>query len=184
MATVYLIKQKNKNSFYVGSSVNYKARYSLHKYNTNTPRAKDYNCPLYKYIRENGGFNNFVFSILEEIENITIKSLREKEQYYIKLYEQKGYLINKRYENQNSYSVDYARKKYYKNYERSKSYNRKCYIKHKETRLEYSKNYDSQKCYNKFTNKICTYSALKKYFRKHEIKESPIKYLVKGALNG
>lgn len=184
MAQVYLISQKNKNAFYIGSSKNCRTRFSMHKYNTNNPSAKDYNCPLYKYIRDNGGLDNFSFIILEELGNIETKDLRVREQFFIELYEKQGYLINKHYENQDSYSAAYSRKKYYKNYINNRAIQKKSYEKYKSARLEYSKKFDSRKCFNKWTNKICTYSAIKQYLRKHGIKESPSAYLIKGALNG
>ena len=59
-------KDPNVSDFYIGSTTNKRARKSKHKsdcYNTNK---NYYNSRVYQCIRENGGFDNWSFIIIEE----------------------------------------------------------------------------------------------------------------------
>ena len=64
--------------FYVGSSVNFKARKYAHKSNCNNIKRREYNYKVYRYIRENGGFDNWDFEILLEPEVENKKELKLK----------------------------------------------------------------------------------------------------------
>ena len=61
---MYEIKCLNANitKTYIGSTCNFNRRKSQHKYNTNTESGKKYNRYLYTFIRENGGWNQFIIS--------------------------------------------------------------------------------------------------------------------------
>ena len=64
---------------YVGHTINSKNRRSSHKtlcYNTN---CKDYNMPLYQFIRNNGGWNNFDLVLIETMEVKNSLETRKKE---------------------------------------------------------------------------------------------------------
>ena len=65
---------------YVGSTSNFAIRKSNHKSVCNNANSKDHNYRLYRYIRSNGGFNNWTFTILEQRNNMTKKRklLRER----------------------------------------------------------------------------------------------------------
>ena len=54
---------------YVGSTTNYAKRITKHKSDCNNPRDKKFNLKVYKYIRINGGFDNWGFTILEHVDN-------------------------------------------------------------------------------------------------------------------
>ena len=54
---------------YVGSTSNYAQRIIEHKSYCNNPRSGNYNYKVYKYIRVNGGFDNWGFTILEHVDN-------------------------------------------------------------------------------------------------------------------
>jgi hypothetical protein len=54
---------------YVGSTTNYAERIYKHKSDCNNPRSKNFNLKVYAYIRTNGGFDNWGFSILEHVAN-------------------------------------------------------------------------------------------------------------------
>ena len=58
---------------YVGSTSNFAIRKSNHKSVCNNANSKDHNYRLYRYIRSNGGFNNWTFTILEQRNNMTKK---------------------------------------------------------------------------------------------------------------
>ena len=52
-------KDVNVKEIYVGSSINMKARKTNHKTDCNNINSRIYNSTVYKYIRENGGFDNW-----------------------------------------------------------------------------------------------------------------------------
>jgi predicted GIY-YIG superfamily endonuclease len=57
---IYKIYQKSEPSMvYIGSSTNFKRRKSQHKKNISNRRSKAYHYPLYQYIRNQGGWENF-----------------------------------------------------------------------------------------------------------------------------
>lgn len=70
-SSVYKIKCKDNtiNEIYIGSSSNFKKRCSDHKYfcKTNTESNRAYNTPVYKFIRDHNGIDNWDFVVLEEI---------------------------------------------------------------------------------------------------------------------
>lgn len=57
-------------SCYVGSTSNYAKRIHNHKFNCTNPTSEKYNFKVYQYIRENGGFDDWTFSILEHLETV------------------------------------------------------------------------------------------------------------------
>jgi len=126
LITFYKIESKDKNILdcYVGSTSNFPKRILDHKSSCNLVTCNIYNYPVYKFIRENNGFKNFEFIILEEINCKTNEERYLKERKFIELYnanlnqinpirtlEDKNKCIKKwRQENINYW------KEYYKNY--------------------------------------------------------------------
>ncbi len=55
------------NDFYIGSTTNYYVRKRVHKSNCKNPLLKAYKFKLYTFIRENGGFDNWKFTVLDNI---------------------------------------------------------------------------------------------------------------------
>lgn len=93
---VYKISHKTNqtNLIYIGSTEDYKYRIWKHKYCCNTPHYYKYSSPLYKFINENGGWDNFEFTVLYEFnEDISKKELLQKEGEFINIY--KDLCINK-----------------------------------------------------------------------------------------
>jgi len=78
---VYKLCCDNVNEFYIGSSFDMKLRKYKHKNNCNNSKQKKYNYKVYKYIRDNGGFDNWKFEILveKEFENKTALHIKEQE---------------------------------------------------------------------------------------------------------
>lgn len=70
---------------YVGSTTDKKSRKANHKISCNNQYNKNYNLPVYQFIRENGGFDNFDFIILEEYPCENKIQLKQKERYWIEL---------------------------------------------------------------------------------------------------
>ena len=59
MACVYIIRHKNSNDCYIGSTNDFKHRRWNHISDSNNEKSRHYNYKLYKFIRENGGWDNF-----------------------------------------------------------------------------------------------------------------------------
>ena len=68
LCIMYKIYSKDKKYIYIGSTKNLKKRINKHKSNChNTNDIKKYNLKVYKTIRENGGWNEFIIEKIEEI---------------------------------------------------------------------------------------------------------------------
>lgn len=82
---IYMIKCKDENitDCYIGSTINICSRKKYHKCVCNNPDNKAYNYKVYKFIRDNGGFDNFSVEVIKEVEINDKKELRqlEAEQY-------------------------------------------------------------------------------------------------------
>ena len=65
---IYRLFNSNYEECYIGSTTNYKRRIIGHRTNCNNINRKEYNCKVYKFIRENDGFNEWQFEILEQLE--------------------------------------------------------------------------------------------------------------------
>jgi hypothetical protein len=63
-----IIDNNNKDEFYIGSTKNLSSRISHHKKNVKNKVGKLYWTKLYLYIRNNGGWDNFTFTKIDEIE--------------------------------------------------------------------------------------------------------------------
>ena len=77
---VYKLKclDKSIEDFYIGSSVDIKKRIASHKSDCNNSNSKKYNFKVYKFIRNNGGWDNWEFEILLEVSVISKEELRIK----------------------------------------------------------------------------------------------------------
>lgn len=66
---IYKINCKNTEikDCYIGFSKGMKMTRILHKNNTNNENLRCYNYPVYKFIREHGGFYNWSITILETV---------------------------------------------------------------------------------------------------------------------
>lgn len=86
-AVVYKIFCKDPNfiEYYIGSSADIIKRKNNHKTACNNSNDPHYNIYLYKQIRENGGFQNFYFEILEQVSCKNKAELLLREMYYINL---------------------------------------------------------------------------------------------------
>ena len=83
--TFYRLFNLNFEECYVGSTTNYKKRIQYHKSDCNNPNSNHHNRKVYKFIRENGGFKNWQFEIIEE-QILNHKDALEIESDYILLY--------------------------------------------------------------------------------------------------
>ena len=106
MKCVYKLKSRDKEitEFYIGSSMNYYNRKTIHKCNSNNLNRREYCYPLYMFINVNGGFENWEFEVIKEYKFITKKELNMNEQYYKDLLKPH---LNER----NAYGLDIERNK-------------------------------------------------------------------------
>ena len=65
-AVIYKLEHVDGASVYVGSTTNLSARRNAHKTNSLNPASKEFNSPLYKAIREAGGFEYFKVMVIKE----------------------------------------------------------------------------------------------------------------------
>lgn len=64
---------------YVGSTGNFSQRKSHHKHNCHNPNRPAYTTKVYQYIRSNGGFANWTFDVLLEVEGLNqVEKLRQE----------------------------------------------------------------------------------------------------------
>ena len=84
-ATIYKISCRDIKitECYVGSTEDYTQRCRGHKSACNNTNDKDHNLKVYKYIRANGGFENF---IIDQIIDCEIEDRYDAELYYFKLF--------------------------------------------------------------------------------------------------
>ena len=83
--TFYRIFNLNLEECYVGSTTNYNQRIAGHKSICNNPNELRYNTKVYKFIRENGGFKNWQFEIID-IQNLIKKEASNIENEYRMIY--------------------------------------------------------------------------------------------------
>ena len=83
---IYRIQDnKDPYEFYIGSTLNLSRRKSHHKKNSKNKVGKLYWCKLYVYIREHGGWDNFTFSKIHEMEVESLAKCVEEEQAIINM---------------------------------------------------------------------------------------------------
>lgn len=75
-------KDENIKDCYIGSTTNLNRRWIEHKSVCNNKKVKEYNYKLYKFIRENGGINNFNIVEIEKIK-CNKKNSFIKERYWV-----------------------------------------------------------------------------------------------------
>jgi GIY-YIG catalytic domain len=75
----------NHENYYVGSTTNFVKRKAEHKSNSNNEKDKKYNLPIYKFIRETGGWidNDWDMILIESYpECKTSEELRKYERFH------------------------------------------------------------------------------------------------------
>lgn len=136
---------ESKKDFYIGSTSNLNSRMSYHRYNS---QYLTKNTKFYNYIKDNGGWNNFNYEVLEVFDNCdSKKKIQIEREFYEKLKPtlntNKVGRTQKEYRDDNkekltNYTNDYNKK----NRERINKRNRENYNKYKSTRQVYHKKYN------------------------------------------
>ena len=137
-------KDTSIDQIYVGSTCNLKKRIILHKSDCYNENSKGFNLPLYKFIRENGGFNNFTYEVLDDCIDVNCKEdLLKKERMYYDLL--KPSLNSFRpcitLEEKIEYGKEYGKEYYENNKERFKEYGKEYYENNKQKVNERRKDY-------------------------------------------
>jgi len=160
-------KDPNVTEIYIGSTTNFIKRKHSHKCNcnNNSEKNKHYNSKVYKFIRDNGGWENWDMIQIIEYSCENKKQLESKERYYIELLKSSlnGQLpTRKREEYQKQYRLD-NRDKILEN---KKQYDKKNQDKIKEYQKQYR--LDNQDKTNKYyeNNKDKILEQKKQYYLK------------------
>ena len=157
----------NITDIYVGSTTNFIRRKCTHKSACNNKNDKKYNRYVYKFIRNNGGWDNWSMILLREYSTTNKKQLERKERKYI---EKLGATLNSHiptrtqsewYEDNKELSCERSRVNYANNKEHYKKMNKDRYEANKEEVLEQQREY-----YNK--NKQMILEREKKYREKNK----------------
>ena len=84
---VYKIYCKNTSitDVYIGSTKDFNKRKIIHKSRCYNENKREYNMKLYTFIRNNGGFDNWEFEIIEENIQDKVQAL-VREKYYIEFF--------------------------------------------------------------------------------------------------
>ena len=87
MPTGYIYEIKSTNASiagtYIGSCWDMKVRLQLHVSHCYNENGKEYNFPVYKYIRGNGDFHTFTMKVIDSGECMDLTELHCAEQFYI-----------------------------------------------------------------------------------------------------
>ena len=129
-------KDENITDVYVGSSCSHISRKSQHKRACINEKYKKYNYPVYRYIRDNGGWDNWEFVLLEDYPCDNKNQLVIRERYW---FEKLGAKLNSCYPQR---SAKEYKKEYYEENKEKFTENVKKYRKeNKEKTRKYTKKY-------------------------------------------
>jgi hypothetical protein len=156
---IYHIVDKEGIVHYVGSTSNMNSRKSNHKYACKHPNDNHHHFDIYKYIRDNGGFENFEIIPIKKIENISNKTeLRIAERVEMEKYTGLKNMIGsylsqeERLQRNRQWSIDNPEKHYElkrqwrkNNPEKKQKSDKKYYESNKEKLCEYQRQYRLRK---------------------------------------
>ena len=123
-------KDESITECYVGSTTDLNRRKSQHKSSCTNKNSIDYNRPVYRYIRDNGGFDNWIFEVLENYPCRNKEQLVFRERYW---FEKLSATLNSCYPQRNREEWEEQNK------EHLKEYRKEWYLENKEERKEYGK---------------------------------------------
>lgn len=85
---IYVIRCNDVNirESYIGSTTNIANRKACHRYACTVEHAPGYNYKLYRFIRENGGFDNWTFTVIERPAVETRRELHLVEKFWVTLW--------------------------------------------------------------------------------------------------
>jgi len=171
----------NIKNVYIGSTTSFRHRKKQHKHSCYNETNNNYNMPVYKFIRENGGWDNFDMILVDYVPCETKLELHKIERTYIEKYD---LVLNidiptrsdKEYYEDNKEKIIQNQKEYYKdNKEKIRQYKKEYYKKNKEEinkkRREYTEKHKEEiRENNKETIKcdICNSFITKHNLKRHQ----------------
>ena len=146
---------------YVGSTTNFTRRKHKHKHCCNNEKGEKYNYKVYRFIRENGGWDNWDMVLVENVVCESKLDLEKIERQYLekleatlnsripnrskKEYHEKNKEKRKEYREKNKEKIKKQTKEYReKNKEKRNKYSKEYREKNKEYYKEYNKEYNKE----------------------------------------
>ena len=162
--TIYKIYCKNESikDIYIGSTSNFKKRSIQHKHCCNTSNGSKYNNYKYIFIRENGGWDNW---IMESITTCSKEEQYKMERWHIENVEHTN--LNKTIPCRTEEELNEIKKEYKKQY---REVNKEKMKQHREVNKDKKKAYDKQH-YDKNKEKIIEQSKQYSEANKEKMKE-------------
>jgi len=126
-SVIYKLVHKNdqdNENIYVGSTTNFRGRKLQHKKSSNNPNEEKFNRPQYKYIRENGGWDEWEMIAIETYPCESKRELEIRERYHIetlkpKLNKNIPTRTRKEYREDNKEKINEKRKIYFVEYRKT-----------------------------------------------------------------
>jgi len=137
---------ENEN-IYIGSTTNFRTRKNVHKYNCNNKNRKEYNSPVYQFIRNNGEWDQWKMIPIEKYPCNGKEELEIRERYHIellksKLNKQMPTRTKKQYCEDNKEIISEKNKQYFNaNKEKIAEKHKEYYENNKKIILEHNKKY-------------------------------------------
>jgi hypothetical protein len=138
---------QNNENIYVGSTTNFRGRKLHHKISTNNPNEKKYNRTQYKYIRENGGWDEWEMIAIETYPCESKRELEIRERFHIETLKSKlnkniPTRTSKEYRDDNKEVIKEKKKQDYIDNREYKLLKQKIYAdNHKDEKQKYDKQY-------------------------------------------
>ena len=175
----------NIKNVYIGSTTNFRIRKQQHKTSCNNENSSKHNYPLYMFIRNNGGWNNWDMILVNYVPCDTKLELHKIEREYIETIDSNlvlnKYIPLRTKEECNEYYKEYHKEYKEANKDKLKEYYQKYYEDNKERKKEYHKEYKEANK-DKIKEKMKKYyqvnkEKMKKYYQanKEKIKEQRLK---------
>jgi hypothetical protein len=145
---------ENIKDVYVGTTTNFKNRKSCHKSNCNNEKRAEYNYNIYKFIRNNNGWDNFSMTLIENFPCNNSLEAHERERYH---YDILNCTLNmqipnrtlKEYYKENKEKINETHKLYNQNNKDKIKERKRLYrLKNKEKIRDYNKEYYEQQKLN------------------------------------
>jgi len=153
----------------VGHTTDFTKRKCKHKSSCNNENNKNYNCYVYQFIREHGGWDNWSMVQIEEYPCKNKREAEARETYWMK--ELKSTLNSIK-----SFKTEEEKKEYHKEYRKENHKTDTYKVYQKEYQKEYKKT-DTYKDYQKEYQKTDTYKDyLKEYQKTDKFKEYQKEY--------
>ena len=149
-SVIYMIKKKDDDdneNVYVGSTKDFTKRKWEHKTRCNNPNSKGYNYKIYKYIRENGGWDEWEMIAIETYPCESKRELEIRERFHIetlkpKLNKNIPTRTHKEYRDDNKEVIKEKKKQDYIDNREYKLLKQKIYVEnHKDEKKKYDKQY-------------------------------------------